>query len=69
MKPSREDGNQKKLKLLKQAKRGNDAAQTKLRGMGLLYWEHAGRVIVKRVCANNHERHGAVPWSLSDRSF
>jgi hypothetical protein len=58
---------EKSLRLLKQAKRGDRTAQNALRNAGLVYWEHAGRVIVERVCANGGERNGVVPWSFSYR--
>jgi hypothetical protein len=56
---------EKNLKILKRAKRGDHTAKTKLRNMGLLYWEHSGRVIVKRACAKNGGMNGAIPWSFS----
>ena len=37
---------QKNLLLLKRAKRGDRTAKKKLRNVGLLYWEHKGRVIL-----------------------
>jgi len=39
---------QKNLLLLKRAKRGDRTAKKKLRNVGLLYWEHKGRVILKK---------------------
>lgn len=65
IKPSGQDVNQHKRELLTLAKRGDHTAKENLRNMGLLYWEHAGSVIVHRVCANSRERHGAIPWSFS----
>lgn len=38
---------QEHQKLLHRAKSGNSSAKKKLRHLGLLYWEHKGRVIVK----------------------
>ena len=60
---------QKNLVLLKRARRGDRTAQKKLRNLGLQYWEHQGRVIVKRVCATNGERNGAIPWSFSHKQI
>jgi hypothetical protein len=37
---------QKNIELLKRARRGDRTARKKLRDMGLLYWEHKGRVIL-----------------------
>lgn len=34
-------------KLLLRAKRGDSSAKKKLRNLGLLYWEHRGRVILQ----------------------
>jgi len=65
MKSSVQNLKEKNLKILKRAKRGDDTAKTKLRNMGLLYWEHSGRVIVKRACAKNGAMNGAIPWSFS----
>ncbi len=64
MKSSIQDFKETKLKLLKRAKRGDQTAKKKLRQMGLLYWEHHGRVIVKRACAHHGEMNGAIPWSF-----
>lgn len=47
VKLSIQDLQQKNLLLLKRAKRGDRTAKKKLRNMGLLYWEHKGRVILK----------------------
>lgn len=58
---------EKDLKILKQAERGDRMAKKALRNAGLVYWEHAGRVIVERVCANGGERNGVIPWSFSYR--
>lgn len=49
MKLSSQIQNQSKLDLLNRAKRGDPGARKKLRQMGLLYWEHQGRVIVRRL--------------------
>jgi hypothetical protein len=54
-------------KILKQAKRGDRTAKKTLRNAGLVYWEHAGRVIVERVRANGGEGNGVTPWSFSYR--
>jgi hypothetical protein len=69
VKSSSQDFRQKNLVLLKRARRGDRTAQKKLRNLGLQYWEHQGRVIVKRVCATNGERHGAIPWSFSHKQI
>ncbi|MFQ5962196.1 MAG: hypothetical protein ACE5MG_12450, partial [Candidatus Methylomirabilales bacterium] len=69
MKSTIQDFKEKNLKLLKRAKRGDRTAKKKLRNMGLLYWEHHGRVIVKRACANNGERNGAIPWSFCHKQI
>lgn len=42
------DLNEKRRELLRQAKIGNRTAKEKLGHLGLRYWEHKGRVIVKR---------------------
>ncbi len=42
------DLNEKCRELLRQAKIGNRTAKKKLGHLGLRYWEHKGRVIVKR---------------------
>lgn len=61
---------EEKLRILKRAKRGDRTAKKRLRQMGLLYWEHKGRVIIKRDPENNGETNGIVPslfrspWSL-----
>lgn len=34
-------------RLLLRAKRGDSSAKKKLRNLGLLYWEHRGRVILQ----------------------
>jgi hypothetical protein len=67
MKSSVQNLKEKNLKILKRAKRGDRTAKTKLRNIGLLYWEHSGRVIVTRACAKNGEMNGAIPWSFSYR--
>ncbi|MFQ5532420.1 MAG: hypothetical protein ACE5EP_01075, partial [Candidatus Methylomirabilales bacterium] len=52
---------EEKLRILKRAKRGDRTAKKRLRQMGLLYWEHKGRVIVKRDPENGAARNGAAP--------
>lgn len=49
------DLNEKCRELLRQAKIGNPTAKKKLGHLGLRYWEHKGRVIVKRTEAGNTE--------------
>jgi hypothetical protein len=44
-----------KLVILNRAKRGDPLARKKLREMGLLYWEHNGRVIVRRLWERSTE--------------
>lgn len=61
IKSSGQNGNHDRLELLKQAKHGDPGARKKLRQMGLLYWEHQGRVIVRRLWANGSERHTQMP--------
>ena len=51
---------QGKLELLNRAKRGDPGARKKLRQMGLLYWEHQGRVIVRRLWPNDIGRNGQM---------
>lgn len=65
MKSSVQNLKEKNLKILNSAKRGDRTAKTKLRNMGLLYWEHSGRVIVTRAYAKNGAMNGAIPWSFS----
>ena len=60
-----ENANKKNLELLKRAKRGDPKARKTLREMGMLYWEHQGRVIVRRLWPNNGERNPSMLWSLS----
>jgi hypothetical protein len=71
VKPAKTSGIQhlkeRELKLLKQAKCGSRIAKQTLRDAGLVYWEHAGRVIVERVCANGGKGNGVIPWSSSYR--
>lgn len=56
---------QKHPALLKRAKRGDRTAKKELRQMGLVYWEHSGRVILTRVQEDNSKRNGATPWSFA----
>ncbi len=44
-----------KLVILNRAKRGDPRARKTLREMGLLYWEHNGRVIVRRLWERSTE--------------
>ena len=54
-----------KLVILYRAKRGDPRARKKLREMGLLYWEHQGRVIVRRLWATSTERISPPWWEFS----
>lgn len=60
---------EEKLRILKRAKRGDRTAKKRLRHMGLLYWEHKGRVIVERDPENGVARNGAAPWTFSHKQL
>lgn len=65
---SSQDTNHHKIALLNQAKRGDPGARKKLRQMGLLYWEHQGKVIVRRLWEPNTEGTRPIWWSFSRNS-
>ncbi len=69
VRPRTENANKKNLELLNRAKRGDPKARKTLREMGLLYWEHQGRVIVRRLWPNNGEGYHSILGSFSGSSL
>ncbi len=61
-------------KLLQRARRGDASAKKRLREMGLLYWEHRGRVILGRPWIRQPDtvrptqRIRGRSWRLGDRA-
>lgn len=68
MPSSSQNANQHKVELLNQAKRGKPGARKKLRKMGLLYWEHQGKVVVRRLWEPSSEDSRPIWWSFSRNS-
>ncbi len=69
VKSSNQNVEQQKPELLKRAKRGDRTAKKKLRELGLLYWEHKGKVIVKRASENDSETNGPITWSFTHKQW